>query len=407
MGRHSISRVEAPKLYNPYSYHRPHFVRWKGSVIPKVLPSTIVVTIIAVIVCIIQLVVGIKISIQSSFITILGFVVGLLLTYRTNTAYDRYWEGRRLWSTMVVSIRNLTRNIWVNIQEGDDEINDLLEKKTAINLLLGFAVATKHYLREEEGSQYADLKPLISNIKTSLPGFKPLDEQDLSENEIKTGKRTSKKLFALNEKPPSINHNLPLEISHYISSYIDDQRRKDKVDAPSVTSMYGALNTLVDCLTQFERILRSPIPLAYSIHLSQTVWIYCLSLPFQLVDTVKYVTIPIVFFATLVLMGIMQIGEEIENPFGYDENDLDLDDFCGILKRELNTITSHPKPTVVDWVYNSKNRPFGPEEVTASEARRLSLDEVRDLLTTSFIADKRVSLDNTIKEGSDVTIKII
>ncbi|CAG8610923.1 5861_t:CDS:2 [Funneliformis caledonium] len=239
MGRHSISRVEAPKLYNPYSYHRPHFVRWKGSVIPKVLPSTIVVTIIAVIVCIIQLVVGIKISIQSSFITILGFVVGLLLTYRTNTAYDRYWEGRRLWSTMVVSIRNLTRNIWVNIQEGDDEINDLLEKKTAINLLLGFAVATKHYLREEEGSQYADLKPLISNIKTSLPGFKPLDEQDLSENEIKT-----------------------------------------------------------------------------------------------------------------------------------------------------------------DWVYNSKNRPFGPEEVTASEARRLSLDEVRDLLTTSFIADKRVSLDNTINEGS-------
>ena len=93
--------------------------------------------------------------------------------------------------------------------------------------------------------------------------------------------------------------------------------------------MYAALNSLVDCLTQFERILRSPIPLAYSIHLSQTVWIYCLTLPFQLVGAVEYGTIPIVFLATLVLMGIMQIGEEIENPFGYDENDLDLDDFCG------------------------------------------------------------------------------
>jgi len=119
-----------------------------------------------------------------------------------------------------------------------------------------------------------------------------------------------------------------LEISLYLSSYIDDQRQKEKADASTITAMYNALNTLVDCLTQFERILRSPIPLAYSIHLSQTVWIYCLTLPFQLVALVQYVTIPIVSLATLVLMGIMQIGEEIENPFGYDPNDLDLDDFC-------------------------------------------------------------------------------
>ncbi len=75
--------------YNPYSYQRPHFARWKGSVIPKVLPSTIVVTIFTVIVCILHLNVGINLSIPSSFVVILSFVVGLLLTYRTNTAYDR------------------------------------------------------------------------------------------------------------------------------------------------------------------------------------------------------------------------------------------------------------------------------------------------------------------------------
>jgi putative membrane protein len=68
--------------------------------------------------------------------------------------------------------------------------------------------------------------------------------------------------------------------------------------------MYAGLNTMVDCLTQFERILRSPIPLAYSIHLKQTVWIYCLSLPFQLIKNLHYITIPVVFLASMILMGI-------------------------------------------------------------------------------------------------------
>ncbi|GBB85522.1 hypothetical protein RclHR1_12010003 [Rhizophagus clarus] len=393
--QNNLSRVENPKLYNPYSYHRPHFIRWRGSVIPKVLPSTFVVTLVAVIVCVVNLETKVKISIPSTFIPVLGFVVGLLLTYRTNTAYDRYWEGRRLWAVMVVAIRNLTRNIWVNIKE-DDGKNDLLEKKTAINLLIGFAIATKHYLREEDGLLYDDLKPLISNIKSNLPGFKPLNEMDPSSE---------------------VNHNLPLEITLYLCSYIDNKRQSNKVDVPTTNSMYGALNTLIDCLTQFERILRSPIPLAYSIHLSQTVWIYCLSLPFQLVDNLKYITILIVFLASFILMGILHIGGEIENPFGYDENDLDLDDFCGTIKRELNVITSRKRPTVDDWVYNPENHPFGREEITASEARKLSIDEVRSLLHKE---NERNSIENNItrdaeaieeekdeKDGnSNVTIKV-
>ncbi|KAF9988200.1 hypothetical protein BGZ75_009819 [Mortierella antarctica] len=82
-----------------------------------------------------------------NLISVMGLVVSLLLVFRTNTAYDRYWEGRRLWSQMTLSIRNLTRSIWVCVAE--TETHDLLEKKSAINLLVAFAFATKHYLREE------------------------------------------------------------------------------------------------------------------------------------------------------------------------------------------------------------------------------------------------------------------
>ncbi|CAG8508970.1 18078_t:CDS:2 [Rhizophagus irregularis] len=376
-----------PKVYDPYVYHKPHSIRWKGSVLPRVLPSTLVVTIVAVIVTVLYEKTDVKLGIDSTFIPILGFVVGLLLTYRTNTAYDRYWEGRRFWSVLVVAIRNLTRTIWINVKE-DEGTKDILEKKTAINLLLGFAVATKHYLREEEGSNHEDLKYLISNIKSSLPGFAPIEDQDLTENKIrenlKLGRQSSLKMFKPKVKPHQrrkgtpipVSHNLPLEITLYLSSYIDTLAQKKKTDVPTTNSMYAALNTMVDCLTQFERILRSPIPLAYSIHLKQTVWIYCLSLPFQLIKNLHYITIPVVFLASMILMGIELL-----------------------IKRELDKITSNPRPTVESWVYNQNNYPFG-DDVTGTEARKLSIDDVRSKLSSSSSNNdgNKSSLDISVQQ---------
>ncbi len=215
-----------------------------------------------------------------------------------------------------MAIRNLTRTFWIHIDE--DNTKDVLEKKTAINLLLGFAIATKHYLREEEGVNYKDLKYLISNIESNLPGFEPIADQDATNKIIREysllGRKLSLRKFKSKTKPhqrvkgtPSpVNHNLPLTLTHYLQSYIDTQIRTKGIDVPTATSMYLSLNSMVDCLTQFERILRTPIPLAYSIHLNQTVWIYCLSLPFQLVIRFGYVTIPIVSLAAFVLIGVEQ-----------------------------------------------------------------------------------------------------
>lgn len=78
----------------------------------------------------------------------------------------------------------------------------------------------------------------------------------------------------------------------------------------------------MDCLTGFERILRTPIPLAYSVHLHQAVWLYLLALPYQLVGVLNWFAVPAVTLASFALLGILGIGWEIENPFGYDANDL-------------------------------------------------------------------------------------
>jgi putative membrane protein len=370
--KYAIERFENPKIYNPYVSHRPNIFRWKGSVIPKVFPQAILVTILSAIITYLYEETPIKLGMKPSFISVLGIVVSLLLAYRTNTAYDRYWEGLRTWSNMVVAIRNMTRCIWVNINAEDSEkdIDDktkakhLEEKKAAINLLLGFAIATKHYLREEP-VKIDDIKPFISNSDRNSPGVQILvgsNEDYFSETtNSSTGTfgdkfiKNLKKLLPTFDSTSKINHNLPYELTLYISSYIHRQHVKKTTDDATIGILYSNLNSLTECLTSFERILRSPIPLAYAIHLTQVTWIYCLSLPFQLIEDLEWITIPVTFIITMTLFGVEKIAGEIENPFGWDENDLGLDDFCGLLNRELSHVTSEPIPPINEWIFAKEN----------------------------------------------------
>ncbi|CAG8644542.1 18286_t:CDS:2 [Dentiscutata erythropus] len=441
----------------------PYVLRWKGSVTPNVIFQTLLVTAFAAAVSAVYIKTDIKPGIPQTFIPVLGFVVGLLLTYRTNTAYDRYWEGRRAWSSMVVAIRNLTRYIWVGVKRkksekekkayeedkkmkylkkkkevkteqktksrdeeimiDEEEKEILIEKESVIRLLIGFAIAVKHYLREEEGNECKDIKPYISDIKSALPGFENLMAQDaienasentLIKNKSREGSIWSKivNLYNNRKKPhqrgkkefdlDSPNHNLPLEISIYLSDYVTTQFDEGRISVPLSNNMLQNVNTLIDCLSSFERILRTPIPLAYAIHLSQTVWIYCLSLPFQLVAFVGWSTIPIVFFASFVLLGIERIAVEIENPFGYDPNDLDLDGFCKIIERELKTIINHVPPDVDHWVFNDKNRPFEDSKISALYARKnLSFDEVRSRFSIKSIEEENENCVESVNDKKD------
>ncbi|CAG8792283.1 3083_t:CDS:1, partial [Cetraspora pellucida] len=244
---------------------------------------------------------------------------------------------------MVTAIRNLGRYIWVNVPNmNPNEIDP--EKLVAFDLLAGFVIATKHYLREEDGTEFsgvrldiqpmgklkdADNKARLNKILSRLQGYrkKPTLERQLTSTEL------------------VVNYNLPLEIAMYLNYYISQLKKRQpdtkRPDDMSITQMYLNVATLVDCLTSLERVLRSPIPLAYAIHLLQTTWIFCLSLPFQLVADLEWVTLPIVFLASVILLGVEEIAREIENPFGTDPNDLALDDFCEILRMELNFVKGH------------------------------------------------------------------
>ncbi|KAK1216396.1 hypothetical protein PQX77_021010 [Marasmius sp. AFHP31] len=155
----------------------------------------------------------------------------------------------------------------------------------------------------------------------------------------------------------TISHNLPLEISLYLSSYIAAlQEREVHPGDPTTNTLLLSLNQLVESLTGLERILTTPIPFSYSIHLWVVTHIYCFALPPQIWKSLGWLTIPATVILTFIFFGFLVAGEEIENPFGYDKNDLDLDHFThNIIRNELRAITSMPAPDPARWVFDKEN----------------------------------------------------
>lgn len=149
--------------------------------------------------------------------------------------------------------------------------------------------------------------------------------------------------------------NLPLEISFYLSSYLAAQQARG-VPPSGMTAFYTNLQALVDALTGLERILTTPIPFSYAAHLWTVTTLYCLLLPFQVWSGFKWLTIPATAILSFIFFGFLVAGEEIENPFGYDANDLNMDHFThNIIRAELRSLASTPPPKLEEWAFSRHN----------------------------------------------------
>jgi ion channel-forming bestrophin family protein len=230
-----------------------------------------------------------------------SIVLGLLLVFRTNTAYERFWEGRKAWGSIVNHTRNLSRSIWVAITETNPI--HLHEKEQSLKLLVAFAVATKSHLRSQ--SIDARLEKLVSPLQ-----FSKLQD----------------------------TNNPPLEIAFWIGDYLQAKQEQGQINLYQMNELQNILSGMVDMLGACERILRTPMPMAYAIHLRQLLFIYCLLLPFQVVEELHWWTAPATALVSFTLFGIEAIGVEIENPFGTDPNDLPLDAICDTIEQNINDL---------------------------------------------------------------------
>lgn len=382
----------------------PYFLRLNGSITPRmIVPLVFIGCWATLITCISKFVQPLVVS--SLLLTVLGFVVGLGISFRTSSAYERYVEGRKYWAQLSQTSRDLARHIWIHAEERHDQDAqtgkaDLLAKLTALNLIVAFAVALKHRLRFEPYTYYPDLEPLVSHLSTFAgAAYDPAAPQPRKRSVWKVAgeylgltvaESNPRKLIKRSKKNLG---NLPLEIITYLSAYVGSIVANGTLSNGTYHGMIMTnLASLNDVLAGTERVLNTPLPVAYSIAISQITWVYVVALPFQLWASLGWITIPGTVVGAYIILGIAAIGHEIENPFGHDVNDPPLDIFCKQLTTEISEIASKAPPKPEDFIVSEQNRVLYSLGYGAWKGR--SVEEIRTTLSTK---------SNTLNGANDLT----
>lgn len=278
-------------------------------------------------------------------------------------------EGRRAWSSLAAISQNLARVIWIHAyeREGEQGKQDLLAKITGLNMIIAFAVALKHKLRFEPYIQYDDLHELVAHLTTFA--------KDAGEPYRRTKNISyAKKIGELLRVPMARSNprkelkkatrplgNLPLEILSYMSAYVDEIMSNGTfANAIAQTHALNNMQNLNEILQCTDRILNTPLPEAYIIAISQITWIYIITLPFQLVNLMGWTAIPVTTIAAYIILGIAAIGNEIENPFGPEVNDLPMELYCAQIASDITIITSRPTPKPWENFKHPGNKPLYP-----------------------------------------------
>jgi len=226
----------------------------------------------------------------------MGAALGLLLVFRNNTAYDKWWEARKILGALV----NLSRNIAININNLIPNQNE--EKERFINLLKAFPYALKEHLR--------------SGVK--MKELRMVAEPDLN---------YLKKSF-----------HKPNAIANKMQSYLNHMHKNGLVNDMQQYLLLNNINELIDILGKCERIKKTPIPISYAFLLKFFIIVYVLLIPFGLIKNMGWTTIPLTIALYYLLMSIVTIAEEIEDPFGYELNDLPVDEICKNIERNIDEI---------------------------------------------------------------------
>ncbi|SJL07656.1 uncharacterized protein ARMOST_11006 [Armillaria ostoyae] len=491
-GKHALLPAVQPNgaSFTDYTQHEPvyNIVAWtfgRGSVIWRIWPAVLLHTLFAALVVYLQLKDYLVLSIPNVMLTVLGVVIGFVISYRAVSGYDRYWMGRTCWSDVIKHARTMGRLVWFHVpprltpktpeetdsgrvnRSPEEMVKVMAEKRMALDLVEAFAVATKHHIRGELGIYYEDLydlvRPLhdhehtveqkVAAMTTALPvpsrahriasnpslpqvpsipltsrlnfdtqdppvnaygtfhpskqassislrhqlrrntssssvhrvlqpsqqsggdnvmdrvsgdlipfagffstirgWFRRADYESLPSNELRKdpyGADSSQRKWRGPTQPgkkhrPRIaggGENLPLEILRCLSEWFSVLEDRNTVPGTSLGSMIGLIASMEDTLSALEKILTTPLPFVYSVHIS-TVWLYLFFLPFQLVSTFGWHTVSGVCIAAFIYLGFLAAGEEIEQPFGYDENDLDLDMLCReIIHVDIDNLKKSP-----------------------------------------------------------------
>jgi len=228
---------------------------------------------------------------------LLGFVISMLLVFRTNTAYDRWWEGRKLWGALVNNSRNLAIKLSVMLPADDPASRNFFRK-----IIPAYAYALKKHLGHET---------------TRIALF---DNDEQLEQQINKDK------------------HVPNQVAALLFKHIQQLYKEGKISGDQLIVLNTELLSFTDICGACERIKNTPIPYSYSAFIKKFIFFYVITLPVGYVFTLGYLIIPVVTFVFYVLASLEIIAEEIEDPFGGEENDLPLDKIAATIHNNINDI---------------------------------------------------------------------
>lgn len=224
--------------------------------------------------------------------TTVGFVLSLLLAYRTNTAYDRWWEGRKLWGNLVNNSRNLALKLSCILEHEND----------------------KYY------------------FKKLIPSYASILAKHLTNEEV------SKMLFEGFDLEIDHTKHKPNQVAKMLFSKINDLYKSNRITGDQLIIINSELRAFTEVCGACERIKNTPIPYSYSAFIKKFIFFYIMTLPFSFVFNLGYYVIPVVIFIFYVLASLELIAEEIEDPFGGDENDLPIAKIATNIKKHVEEI---------------------------------------------------------------------
>jgi putative membrane protein len=311
-----------------------------------------------------------SINIPSTIIPSLSIVVGLMLVFRNSTSYDRFWTGRNCLTTIGTSVRNLARICLVNSRDKNGWASEAEKRDTerVVRCLVAVLYAIKHNLRAEFNippASLASLPPQPSAYVRSTPVSRRPSYVDRSYSTPNTpttstpllsdsaatlnlengdGSVPTKKDEYVSLLPEGLmgyedqGLGLPLQLTVLVESYLRRGFDRGWFHAPLASQMTVQLNNLVDAYGKMETIRSTPIPVAHLIHQKQVLALYSCVLPFAIVDDSGWWSILIVAIVAFTLYGIEGIGVQLEDPFGYDKNDIKMDGIIEDTRQEISVL---------------------------------------------------------------------
>ncbi len=220
--------------------------------------------------------------------SIIGFVISLLLVFRTNTAYDRWWEGRKKWGELVNDTRNFSVKISVLVPDKTDHL-------FFARMVSNFIFATKDHLQE--------------GVQFDVLDFTPDELEHLAKKD-----------------------HIPLAIVQFMYERLAHLKRTGQITQEDFLAIDHNINAFMDSLGACERIKNTPIPYSYSLFLKKFIFVYTTTLPLAFVTIFGYYSSIITVFVFYVLVSMEVLAEEIEDPFGSDDNDLPTDSLSEKIK---------------------------------------------------------------------------